>query len=506
MIYNENGVILNEEYILEDYFNNSSINSIINESFKDPKTKFGKTVKAAIDWLVKKVGEAWQFIINIPNRAKIIANKKKIKDALYDVRKSDDNKLISVKIKGEIAKYIGSDGYKNGGMWFKNFETAVKTFTNENKNLSIDQVKSILYGGSEEDNWFINEKLASYSKVNLDTDKIVDFAINVSELSKPLKSAHNELLRYNKKLDKDAKIDGEVLNAINHYFTKAMSSVRNLSYACITVCMNALKGNTSDSAERGTTFDRNKNVTGRRFNKPNGDTSAAAEDDSKNNVVEKEPEQKTADINDEPESKQIEMIKDDPNMIKNIDNPSDSLIKKSIDNNPEIFKKCPPLNEELTKYCYYKLYDAYRKKGDKFSTTQICYDLRYFHHKVTDEIRIHAFNNEQRLLPNAALKNIAPLVDGNEDISSLSKNVIDNIFNTYMDNAIKEADDDFDIVNDISKFTYKMIMELEDDKYAEIAFNKIRSSISSDIDKNEFMDVIKNGSRKDVNNFIKKFE
>ena len=136
MIYNENGIIINEEYILEDYFNGSYINSIINESFKDPKTKFGKAVKAAIDWLINKVKEFGQWLVNAPNRLQILANKKKIKDTLFSVKSNSDNKIISVKLKGEIVKYLGSDGYKDTNKWINTFNDACEELmSNPNNNI-----------------------------------------------------------------------------------------------------------------------------------------------------------------------------------------------------------------------------------------------------------------------------------------------------------------------------------------------------------------------------------
>lgn len=257
MIYNENGMIINEEYILESYFNDNRINSIINESFKDPKTKFGKTVKAAIDWLINKVKEFGQWLVNIPNRAKILANRKKIKDALFSVKSSNDNKILSVKLKGEIVKYLGSEGYKDSNKWISTFSNACEELMTD-QNIDIDEIKSILYGNRSEDNWFVNENLKSLSSFNLNIDEIVDFSLSVSDLSKPLKQTHSILLKFNKKLGKDERINIETINTINHYFTQAMSSIRNLSYACITVCMNVLKGNTSDSIEQGKYSIRNK--------------------------------------------------------------------------------------------------------------------------------------------------------------------------------------------------------------------------------------------------------
>lgn len=257
MIYNENGIILNEEYVLEDYFNGSHINSIINESFKYPKTKFGKTVKTAIDWLINKVKEFGQWLVNAPNRLQILTNKKKIKDTLFSVKSNDDNKIISVKLKGEIVKYLGSDGYKDANKWINTFNDACEELMT-NPNITTDEIKAILYNKKSEDNWFVNENLKSLSSFNLNTDEIVDFSLSVSDLSRPLKQTHNNLLKFNKILEKGERINIDTINAINHYFTKAMSSIRNLSYACITVCMNALKGNMSDSIEQDKYIKSNK--------------------------------------------------------------------------------------------------------------------------------------------------------------------------------------------------------------------------------------------------------
>ena len=261
MIYNENGIIINEEFILEDYFNSSHINSIINESLKD--TKFGKTVSELWGKFIEKVKHAIQWLVNIPNRAQIFANKKRIKDELHNFSKSD-NKILSIKLKGEIAKYVGSKGYING-KWIETFKNACSELQNNN-DTDINKIKYILYNKCIEEDWFVNEKISTISTFN-NTDEIVDFALSVSDLSKPLKQIHNNLLKYNKKLiSSDGGLYIEVMNEISHYFTKAMSSIRNLSYACITVCMNVLKHNSSDSIESGEYSNKNKKYTYKKNN------------------------------------------------------------------------------------------------------------------------------------------------------------------------------------------------------------------------------------------------
>ena len=245
MIYNENGMILNEYHILKEYFNNSLIDDIINESFS-----IGKTIKAAIDWLVSKVKGFIQWLTSIPNRTTIKKNKDKIKNILSSIRHNEDNKIVNVKLKGDIAKYIDSNGYNNG-KWIKTFTKACNMLQS-NTNITKETIVCVLYDYDGEDAWFVNDKIKS--KQTFNTDEIVDFAIDVSELSKPLKQAYNELIKFNKKLEKDNRINIEVLNSINHYFKQSMVSIKNLSYACITVCMNAYKGKVEDSAEKGKIF------------------------------------------------------------------------------------------------------------------------------------------------------------------------------------------------------------------------------------------------------------
>ena len=465
MIYNENGIIINEEYILESYFNDYRINSIINESFKDPKTKFGKTVKAAIDWLVKKIGEACQWLANVPNRAKIIAAKDDIKEVL-SVYKNLNNKdhfsdIVSVaKLKGEITKYIASNGYKNGGKYIDNFSKAVEALT-KNKDLSIDDVKSILYGQYGEDNWFS----VSTSEVEIDSiniDEIVDFAISVNDLYKPLKRSHNDIIKFNRRLDKDAKIDIEVIKEINHYFTQAMSSIRNLSYACITVCMDIIdhKREQSDSI-----YITSKNKYS---------------DDSYVKDI------KDKDINELSENDQIKLIKYDINSYYKIKNPTPKIVETALKIDPDICysTKTPHLDKKSTQAAYFAIKYLIDKDGG--SHTKIVYELSYFGHDVSDTIRMLAINTEKfdDITPEDAFMNIAPFVNGKQDLNKLSDKVINVAFDRCSDYYIKTSTNDRSLVCDLMTF-YNFICKI---KGLEDPNEKYLRKIFDIIQKNTYID------------------
>ena len=349
MIYNENGMILNEDYILKEYFNNSIIDDIINESFN-----IGKGIRAAIDWLINKVKEFGQWLINIPNRMIIKKNKDKIKETLSSIKYSENNKIVSVKLKGEIAKYIGSNGYTNG-KWIETFTKVCKDLQS-NTNITKESIENTLYKGNSEDNWFSNDKLKSINTLKLNTDEIVDFAINVSELSKPLKQAHNELIKFNKKLEKDNKINIEVLNTINHYFKQSMVSIRNLSYACITVCMNAYKGKTSESIEKGMVFD-NKSAKYRHA-KENNDTNSdngfndsisnakkAGVDDSK--ILKNKDDIDNYFTSEDKEKAQLAAVEKNPWAIKYIENPSEKVQTAAVVKKPSAIQDIENPSEKV---------------------------------------------------------------------------------------------------------------------------------------------------------------
>lgn len=526
MIYNENGIILNEEYVLEDYFNGSYINSIINESFKDPKTKFGKTVKAAIDWLINKVKEFGQWLVNAPNRLQILTNKKKIKDTLFSVKSNDNNKIISIKLKGEIVKYIGSDGYKDANKWINTFNDACEELMT-NPNITTDEIKAILYNKKSEDNWFVNENLKSLSSFNLNTDEIVDFSLSVSDLSKPLKQTHNNLLRFNKILEKGERINVETINTINHYFTQAMTSIRNLSYACITVCMNALKGNMSDSIEQDKYSIKDKKYT----HDKEADQIIAVRKNPSLILQIKDPSEKVlmtamerdpslilqikdqsiveSFINKLDENDQIKLIKSNIKYFYKLKNPSNRVTKAAIDKDPYIYESAKVhLNEEMTKYCYYTIFDTERKNNKLFSSVWIIRQLRYFDHEVSDEIMIHAVKNEEITSASTILELIAPFVNGKPDQSKISKKVIDEVLDIILNKFIdrKSYKTDRIIAQNLFSFAVNLNLAFHDDKYLDKIFTILCKNTQSSVTKDELFDLLKDDATyKQIEDTLNKF-
>ena len=238
MIFNENGTVVNvnTEYNLLEFLNSRTpLDDLLEENICE--ASIGDTLKAVWNKLVEKIGAAIDWIKKIVNRGIIKANQKKISENLAKCYNDDG----VAKLKGEIAKYVGSYGFANG-RWIESFDKAIDMICEPKT--SIDDVKNALYCNHADraESWFeVGGDVAI--KTNIKPDDIIGYALSVSDYLKPLQQSYNKLKKMDKTLDG---IHGDIMSAVSTYFTKAMISIKNLSTASIKVCLHALKNNTKE--------------------------------------------------------------------------------------------------------------------------------------------------------------------------------------------------------------------------------------------------------------------
>lgn len=253
MIYNENGIILNEDYILLEYINHNYLENILNESEFTDKLKQGAIELR--DKLILAAEGILKWVKEFPSREIIKKNKKHIQFILdddmkaydkvqYNIQRFDDGKVYTkdydikyfIKIKNEIAPYVLSKGFNH---WIENFRDTVNKLLNNN--LSENEIESKLYGGdtNNKDEWFTSKndkKVIIGSKI--DSDMIINSALNIQNSIKSLQNIYNDL----KKMFRDDpnKYNYNALKILYSYFINAIRSFRNFSTACVKVCMSVI--------------------------------------------------------------------------------------------------------------------------------------------------------------------------------------------------------------------------------------------------------------------------
>lgn len=145
MIYNENGVILNGQSVLEMWYNtgDNKLDQILDESFSDLAKGAKKTVQMILRKMIDLIQTAIEKISRIPH-TKIIKFLKQYEgmDALP----------FELNIDMEDQKILTSEGYKSGNI-LTNFQNACEALNN-NHSLSLDEIKEKLYEGNTKEKWF----------------------------------------------------------------------------------------------------------------------------------------------------------------------------------------------------------------------------------------------------------------------------------------------------------------------------------------------------------------
>lgn len=286
MIYNENGMIINEEFILDNYINHPFN---IHENFNDAIYFVKSKVITVLQNMANSILNVIDWLTNLPNRNKIKNNKNDILKAL--------NNQKDIIMKCKLSEYLSSDGY---GKWIANFKNACNKI-NMDLSISVEEVVSTLYENSNKDSWFIKND-GSISIKSIDMNNIIDIAISTKDNINKLRESYKSITEINKKLSRNEKIDIQIINELQNYYFNAIKSFRSLSVHSIKLCLKAL----------------------------NGDISSYKFSDVEN-VIDEEDE-----IDEE--KKYIEMVKNNPESIKDIDNPSEKVQMAAIKADYNIFK------------------------------------------------------------------------------------------------------------------------------------------------------------------------
>lgn len=230
MIYNENGIILNEDYcIIESLHSYSEFDMIINEGMSDIVNKVGKNAMELIRKMLDGIMQAAEWAERFVKYKKQIDIIKKNRDHIKDIIDSR-----SIQIKDKAAEYLASTGY---GKWIENFENACKK-ANSQSDITVEEINSILYGNNDKETWF---KVNNSSVGKVDADDIIDHAISVANETKSLRKAYSEVKSMNVKIQKDQRLNKEAIKVLHSYLINALSAFKNLSSACIELCVTASK-------------------------------------------------------------------------------------------------------------------------------------------------------------------------------------------------------------------------------------------------------------------------
>lgn len=230
MIYNESGIILNEDYsILEQIRSYSEFDIIINEGMSDIINKAAKAgtefIRKMLDAIAQAIEWAGRFVKYKKQIDIIKYTRSHIKD-IIDAK--------SIQIKDKAAEYLASTGY---GKWIENFENACKK-ANSQSDVTTEEINNILYEGNNKVTWF---KVNNSSVSKVDADDIIDHAIDISNETKSLRKAYSEVKSMNAKIQKDQRLNKEVIKELHSYLINALSAFKNLSSACIELCVTASK-------------------------------------------------------------------------------------------------------------------------------------------------------------------------------------------------------------------------------------------------------------------------
>lgn len=203
MIYNENGVIINEDYYILEYLNRETeLDILLSEGF------IGKTITEIIRKMLDGISSFIDWIQRIPYSKQINI-----------IKKNKDKIIKNINKKIEVSSGI-----------YKGIDNFTKVCKNTDSNTTIEELKKTLYG-----------EFTDKDQVEISADKVVNIAISVKDYISPLRKAYSEVKILNASLSKGEKIKTEVINELHSYLINAIKSIKNTSTTCIKTCIEALK-------------------------------------------------------------------------------------------------------------------------------------------------------------------------------------------------------------------------------------------------------------------------
>ena len=309
MIYDENGIIMNDESNILEFLNRETkLDALLQEAitFKD--------IKQGVAYFVNSILDKIQAFIDWLERLKyrkeikqIKQNKDRVIQILKEMYKEDD---YAKSIKGEIAKYLNASGCM---MW--SFQLGKAFSLMKNTKMTIDELEDILYKdiigkNISKDIFFKNEKSTDTDTKDISNmaNDIVEIAITVSDEISELRRIYSTLKAFNFSQNKDDKISKDAMQYIHSYVIKGISASKNLSSLSIELCTKALNldekysGDISKIRDDISTYDLSKDIA----------TSYVDRWDFKKI---KNPDYET----------QLEILKKNASYIKYIENPTEEM-------------------------------------------------------------------------------------------------------------------------------------------------------------------------------------
>lgn len=229
MIFNENGEILNNNFILmnESY----KLDLVINEGFSDMMNK----VKSTAVKLVRKMIDAVQTAIEYFSRLKF---RNKIKDFKKGGNYTTGGKMPEAEVQ-KLFQYYDADGF---GKWEQNFYKACNYITDNINEISgkdptsiINKILNILY--EDKNGNFKQETFFKSSKTNISYDvnthenflKALSAVTFLDDISKDMRKTYSKLIVLNTELSKGMKIDSTIIKLIHSYLIDGLQSYRDVS-------------------------------------------------------------------------------------------------------------------------------------------------------------------------------------------------------------------------------------------------------------------------------------
>lgn len=208
-------------------------------------------------------------------------------------------------------------------------------------------------------------------------------------------------------------------------------------------------------------------------------------------------------INKLSEDNQIKLIKENIKYYRKIQNPTPKIVEAALKIDPEIcYSDDPHLNKESTKAAYLILNNISK------SSSEVIYNLTYYFHEVTDDIRILAINAEKfdDTSPYEVFSNIVGYINGKQD--KPSEKVINCAFDKCCNYYIKiSQNNDRALAGYLTTF-YDYICKMNDlqdpnEKYLQKIFNIIQKNTSINFNAMSEYKLVKNTH--DYKIFLDKF-
>ena len=329
MIYNENGIIINDytsnESVLEYINNYHKIDELLQEAItmKDVKMTVVRVGRAILDKILGII----DWIQRLPFLKKIHIIKKnrvKINKIINEMMKKVSDNEYTMSLKDDIMKYMNANFKESifdlSRCFSKLMENTQMTKEEIEKELYTKTEMSYIYKDTEtaKSNYFNNNDnivKITFGSADIYGEDITNFALNINTNIKDLRSLYSNAKAFNTRLTKGNKISTENINIIHSFVVKSIQSFKKLSTACIYFCIKALN----------------------LYEKHNGDINKISEeigisyDLSDDQQIELVKNYEYGKIKNPSDKAKLEYIKKNPRDIYYMDDQSEDLVIKAIE-------------------------------------------------------------------------------------------------------------------------------------------------------------------------------